>query len=196
MATSLATQAKYEDVDERVRRRLRELRTDRGLTLQQVAAAANIDVSTLSRLETGKRRLALDHIAPLAGALGVTTDELLGPAPRLDPRVRGKARRFAGMTMWPLTTRGPAPGVHAFRIEISARRTRPPAVLPVHDGHDWMYVLDGRLRLVLGEEDLTIEPGEAVEFATTTPHWFGALDGPVVVVGIFGAHGERTHLSA
>jgi transcriptional regulator with XRE-family HTH domain len=189
-------QAKREDVDERVRRRLRELRTDRGLTLQQVAAAANIDVSTLSRLETGKRRLALDHIAPLAGALGVTTDELLGPAPRLDPRVRGKARRFAGMTMWPLTTRGPAPGVHAFRIEISARRTRPPAVLPVHDGHDWMYVLDGRLRLVLGEEDLTIEPGEAVEFATTTPHWFGARDGPVVVVGIFGAHGERTHLSA
>ena len=119
----------------------------RGLTLQQVAAAAHIDVSTLSRLETGKRRLALDHIPALAGALGVTTDELLGPAPRQDPRVRGKPRRFEGMTMWPLTNRGPAPGVHAFRIEISARRTRPPAVLPVHDGHDWMYVLDGRLRL-------------------------------------------------
>ena len=67
-------------------------------------------------------------------------------------------------------------------------------MLPVHDGHDWMYVLDGRLRLVLGEDDLRIEPGEAVEFATSTPHWFGAVDGPVVVVGIFGAHGERAHL--
>lgn len=164
------------------------------MTLQQVAEAANLDVSTLSRLETGKRRLALDHIPALAAALGVTTDDLLGPAPRQDPRVRGKPRRFEGMTMWPLTNRGPAAGVHAYRIEVSARRRRPPDPLPVHDGHDWLYVLDGRLRLVLGDDDLTIEAGEAVEFATTTPHWFGALDGPVALLGIFGAHGERAHL--
>ena len=51
-----------EPVDVRARRRLRELRGERGLTLQQVAERANIDVSTLSRLEAGKRRLALDHL--------------------------------------------------------------------------------------------------------------------------------------
>ena len=98
------------------------------------------------------------------------------------------------MTMWPLTTRGPAAGVHAYRIEIGARRRTPPSQLPVHDGHDWLYVLEGRLRLLLGDDDLTIEPGEAVEFATTTPHWFGALDGPVTLIGTFGTHGERAHL--
>jgi len=183
-----------EDVDARARRRLRDLRTAQGLTLQQVADAANIDVSTLSRLETGKRRLALDHLPALAAALGVTTDDLLGPARRQDPRVRGRPRRFDGMTMWPLTNRGPGAGVHAYRIEVSARRRRPPATLAVHEGHDWMYVLDGRLRLLLGTDDLTIEPGEAVEFTTTTPHWFGALDGPVTLIGIFGASGERAHL--
>jgi len=181
-------------VDARVRRRIRELRTAAGLTLQQVAAAAHIDVSTLSRLETGKRRLALDHIPALAAALGVSADELLGPAPRQDPRVRGEPRRFDGMTMWPLTNRGPAAGVHAYRIQVSSRRRKPPAELAVHDGHDWLYVLEGRLRLLLGDDDLTIEPGEAVEFATSTPHWFGALDGPVALIGIFGAHGERAHL--
>ncbi len=183
-------------IDERVRRRLRELRTAVGMTLQQVAEAANIDVSTLSRLETGKRRLALDHIPSLAAALGVSTDQLLGPATRQDPRVRGKPRRFEGMTMWPLTNRGPAAGIHAYRIEISARRKRPPAELPIHDGYDWLYVLDGRLRLLLDDEYLMIEPDEAVEFPTTTPHWFGALDGPVALIGIFGAHGERAHLDA
>jgi len=187
-------QANDDGVDARVRRRLRELRTASGMTLQQVAEAANLDVSTLSRLETGKRRLALDHIPALAAALGVSTDELLGPARRQEPRVRGTPRRFDGLTMWPLTNRGPVPGVHAYRIEISARRRRPPDPLPVHDGHDWLYVLDGRLRLVLGDDDLTIEPGEAVEFATTTPHWFGTIDGPVAMIGIFGAHGERAHL--
>ena len=192
----MAKATSEDQVDERVRRRLRELRSEQGLTLQQVAELANIDVSTLSRLESGKRRLALDHLPALAAALGVTTDQLLGPAPAQDPRVRGRPWKYPGLTMWPLTRRGPVGGLHAYRIQISARRTKPPDPLPVHDGHDWLYVLSGRLRLILGDDDLTIEPGEAVEFSTLTPHWFGAVDGPVELIGIFGAHGERMHLHA
>jgi transcriptional regulator with XRE-family HTH domain len=187
-------QAKEESVDERVRRRLRELRTERGLTLQQVAERAHLDVSTLSRLETGHRRLALDHLPALAAALGVSADELLGPAPTPDPRVRGSVRRHDGLTLQPLTNRGPAAGPHAYKIVVSAKRRTPPAVLPVHEGYDWFYVLDGELRLVLGDDDFTIEPGEAVEFSTWTPHWFGSAGGPVELIGIFGAQGERLHL--
>ena len=183
-----------ESVDSRVRRRLRELRTEQGLTLQQAAERANLDVSTLSRLETGKRRLALDHIPALAAALGVTTDMLLGSAPPQDPRVRSKPTSHDGLTLWPLTNRGPAAGLQAYKIDISGKRSKPPKRLPVHEGHDWMYVLSGRLRLVLGEEDFTIEPGEAVEFTTLTPHWFGAADGPVELLAIFGPQGERLHL--
>ena len=183
-----------EPVDARVRRRLRELRTERGLTLQQVAERASIDLSTLSRLEAGKRRLALDHIPALAGALGVSADELLASRPPQDPRVRGRPRKCDGMTMWPLTNRGPAAGLHAYKIDISARKRTPPDDLPVHEGQDWLYVLDGRLRLVLGDEDFVIEPGEAVEFTTWTPHWFGAVDGPVELILIVGPQGERLHL--
>lgn len=98
--------------------------------------------------------------------------------------------------LWPLTHRGPAGGLHAYKINVSPKRDTPPDVLPVHEGHDWLYVLDGRLRLLLGEEDLTIEPGEAVEFTTWTPHWFGALDGPVELIAILGPQGERLHLHA
>lgn len=183
-----------EPVDARVRRRLRELRTERGLTLQQVAERANIDISTLSRLEAGKRRLALDHIPALAAALGVSTDDLLASAPPQDPRVRGEPVTSMGMTLWPLTNRGPAGGLHAFKMHLSAKRREPPDLLRVHEGYDWLYVLDGRLRLRLGDDDLTIEPGEAVEFSTWTPHWFGAVDGPVELIAIFGPNGERFHL--
>ncbi len=183
-----------EPVDARARRRLRELRTERGLTLAQVAERASIDVSTLSRLESGKRRLALDHLPRLAAALGVSTDELLGAPPAQDPRVRGSRRTIEGLTLWPLTRRGTGSGLHAFKIHVSARRRRPPAELPVHAGHDWLYVLDGRLRLVLGDDDLVIEPGEAVEFSTLTPHWFGAVDGPVDCILVVGPQGERAHL--
>jgi transcriptional regulator with XRE-family HTH domain len=183
-----------DDVDLRVRRRLRELRTQRGLTLEEVATSADIDVSTLSRLESGKRRLALDHLPRLASALSVSTDDLLRAPDAEDPRVKGASQTRHGVTYWPLTHSGPAGGLHAFKIRVSARRRTPPEELPVHDGQDWMYVLSGRLRLILGERDFTIKPGEAVEFSTWTPHWFGAVDGPVEAVAIFGPHGERVHL--
>lgn len=181
-------------LDQRVRGRLRQLRTERGLTLQQVAEAAKLDVSTLSRLEAGKRRLAIDHLPGLATALGVTVDELLGPVVTPDPRVRRRSTTHDGLTMWPLTHRAPVGGLLAYKCRIHASRTTPPDPLPVHEGYDWMYVLDGRMRLLLGDEDLVIEPGEAVEFSTLTPHWFGAVDGPVEALAIFGPQGERMHL--
>ncbi|MDT5015029.1 MAG: hypothetical protein QOD39_1189 [Mycobacterium sp.] len=181
-------------VDLRVRQRLRELRTQRGLTLEDVATRARIDVSTLSRLESGKRRLALDHLPRLAAALSVSTDDLLRAPEAEDPRVRGGSHTHLGITYWPMTRQGPAGGLHAFKIRISARRRTPPPELPVHEGQDWMYVLSGRLRLMLGERDFTLKPGEAAEFSTWTPHWFGAVDGPVEALAIFGPHGERLHL--
>src|SRR3712207_2036685 len=118
----MATGAPEDRVDARVRRRLRELRTERELTLAQVAERANIDVSTLSRLEAGKRRLALDHIPALAAALGVSTDHLLGSHVPQDPRVRGRPRAHDGLTLWPLTHRGAAGGLHVYRIRVSAER--------------------------------------------------------------------------
>ena len=148
----------------------------------------------LSRLESGKRRLALDHLPALAAALGVSADDLLGAAPPPDPRVRNEPATFDGLTVWPLSNRARTGGLHAYKIRISARRRRPPATLRTHEGHDWMYVLDGRMRLLLGEQDLIVEPGDAVEFSTWTPHWFGAVDGPVEAIAVFGSHGERTHL--
>jgi transcriptional regulator with XRE-family HTH domain len=182
-----------DDVDTRVRQRLRQLRQQRGLTLEEVANRSNIDVSTLSRLESGKRRLALDHLPRLATALSITTDELLRAQDAEDPRVHTGSHTHNGITYWPLT-RQAAGGLHAFKIRISARRRKPPAELPVHEGQDWMYVLSGQLRLILGEREFTVKPGEAVEFSTWTPHWFGVVDGPVEAITIFGPHGEWLHL--
>lgn len=183
-----------ESIDLQVRRRLRELRMQRGMTLQEVGARAGIDVSTLSRLEAGKRRLALDHLPRLAEALSVSTDELLRASQARDPRVRGTAHTHRGVTYWPLTRQGPAGGLHAFKVRVSARRRTPPDELPVHEGQDWMYVLSGRMRLILGDRDFTIDPGDAAEFSTWTPHWFGVVEGPVEAIVIFGPHGERLHL--
>lgn len=191
---STADEPGGEPVDARVRRRLRELRLAQGLTLSQVADRANIDLSTLSRLESGKRRLALDHIQPLAAALGTSTDQLLGSVPRPDPRVRSEPRTRDGLTMLPLTRRAATGGLQAYKVAIHRQRATPPERLPVHPGHMWIYVLSGRLRLLLGDDEFAIEPGEAVEFNTQTPHWFGVIDGVCECVMIVGPQGERMYL--
>jgi transcriptional regulator with XRE-family HTH domain len=183
-----------DDIEARVRRRLRELRIQRGMTLEDVARAADIDISTLSRLESGKRRFALDHLPRLAAALSISTDELMRAPEAEDPRVRGASHSRDGVTYWPLTRGGPAGGLHTFKIRVSTRRRTPPAELPVHDGQEWLYVLSGHLRLLLGDRDFIIKPGEAVEFSTWTPHWFGTVDGPVEAIAIFGPHGEKLHV--
>jgi transcriptional regulator with XRE-family HTH domain len=189
MASSLAELASNE---ERIRARLRALREERGLSLDAVAHAAGMAPSTLSRLETGKRRLAVDHLAPLAAALGTSVDALLAPEPQKDPRVRRRARTVNGTRVVPLSRDGTG-GPHAYHLTFPERGEPQPRS---HEGHDWLYVLSGRLRLVLGDEDLVLSAGEAAEFSTWTPHWFGAVDGPVELIMIVGPQGERLHLHA
>lgn len=185
--------AKNENFDATVRSRLREIRSDKGLTLEELASRANIDASTLSRLESGKRRMALDHLPSLADALGVRVDDLLPRRRVTDPRIKPTAREYDGLTVWPLSGKGAAGGLEAMKMRIHPSRDEPPKELPVHEGHHWFYVLSGTMRLLLGEEDFHVNPGEAVEFSTWTPHWFGTVDGPVELLAILGPEGERIH---
>ena len=175
--------------------RLRTLRREREVTLVDISEVTGISVSTLSRLESGARRPTLELLLPLARAYQVTLDELVDAPLTGDPRIHLRPIRRNGMTMLPLTRR--AGGIQAYKIVISAgsRRKRPDP--QTHEGYEWLYVLTGRLRLVLGEQNLVLAPGEAAEFDTRVPHWFGAPGPePVEFLSLFGRQGERAHLRA
>ncbi|GES24487.1 XRE family transcriptional regulator [Acrocarpospora pleiomorpha] len=174
--------------------RLRTLRRQRETTLADLSATTGISVSTLSRLESGHRRPTLELLLLLAQAYGVQIDELIGAPPTGDPRVHLRPVTYNGMTMVPLTRR--AGGVQAYKLIIPVSPQRPPDQ-KTHEGYEWIYVLNGRLRLLLGDKDLVITPGEAAEFDTRIPHWFGTADPtPVEVLSLFGRQGERVHLRA
>lgn len=174
--------------------RLRALRRERGTTLAAVAAETGISVSTLSRLESGARRPTLELLLPLARAYGVTLDELVDAPPPGDPRVVLRPVTRSGMTVVPLTRR--SGGIQAYKLVFTADQRGDPDPR-THEGYEWLYVLDGRLRVVLGDRDLVLGPGEAAEFDTRVPHWFGAAgDEPVEVLSLFGPQGERAHLRA
>jgi transcriptional regulator with XRE-family HTH domain len=171
--------------------RLRALRKQRGLTLADLSTATGTSESTLSRLESGGRRPTLELLLPLARVYGVPLDDLVG-APRTgDPRIHLRPIHRYGMTFIPLTRR--AGGVQAFKMLIPGRQTEPTP--QTHGGYEWVYVLDGHLRLMTGDRDLVLPPGEAAEFDTALPHWLGSADGnPVEALVLFGPQGERAHV--
>ncbi len=175
--------------------RLRTARQERELTLAELADRTGISLSTLSRLESGQRKATLELLLPLARTYGVPIEDLIGSVGTEDPRVSLRPVRRDGMVMVPLSRR--PGGIQAYRMVISRHRPPPVDELRVHEGFDWLYVLSGRLRLLLGERDLVLVEGEAAEFDTRVPHWFGSADGvPVEVLSLFGSQGERAHLRA
>lgn len=149
----------------------------------------------MSRLESGSRRPTLELLLPLAKAHGVTLDELVDAPPTGDPRVHLRPVTRHGMTMLPLTRR--AGGIQAYKLVLPGSDPPKEPDPQTHEGYEWLYVLNGRLRVVLGEHDLVLTPGEAAEFDTRTPHWFGAVGTePVEFLSLFGKQGERAHLRA
>ena len=173
--------------------RLRALRRQRDITLTDLSAETGISVSTLSRLESGQRRPNLELLLPLARAYGVPLDELVGAPPTGDPRIHLRPISRFGRTLVPLTRR--AGGLQAYKQVIPADPRPQEPEQQSHEGYEWLYVLNGRLRLVLGEQDLVLLPGEAAEFDTRVPHWFGGADGETVeFLCLFGRQGERAHV--
>ncbi|HEX6257525.1 MAG TPA: XRE family transcriptional regulator [Euzebyales bacterium] len=178
--------------------RLRSLRQQQDRTLEQVAEATGISVSTLSRLESGQRRPLLEHLLPLARTYRVPLDELVDTPTAPDPRVRTRPLTRHGRTFYPLTRSHGTP--QAYKIVIpapSADRAAAAPELQVHTGYEWLYVLSGRLRLQLGEHDLLLDAGEAAEFDTRVPHALSSAGpGPVELLTLFGPDGERMHVRA
>ena len=180
------------DVLAEVGPRLRRLRERRDMTLTALAAKTGISKSTLSRLESGQRKPSLELLLPLAEAHHLPLDELVGAPTVGDPRIRPGRASATARIVYPLTQQ--SSGMRVWKVVIPPERERK---LRTHAGYEWLYVLSGEMRLILGEHDLTMQPGEVAEFDTRLPHWFGpAGDQPVEILSVHGSHGQRMHVRA
>ena len=179
-------------VENIARRRLRSLRQARGWSLDELAQRAHISASTLSRLETGGRRLAIDHLVTLARALDTTVDELLVAEDEEDVVIRPRRDKAGEATFWLLNHPNDPSGRVVSKMRLPARKRLPEA--RVHPGRDWFYVLQGTVRLQLGGREVLVPTGRAASFDTMTPHSLGGHGGPAEILTILDHHGERAHL--
>lgn len=194
MSATAASVVADEAVLDGLGRRLRQRRHARAMTLSDLASATGLSSSLLSRLESGLRRPTLDVLLALARTYRLTIDELVGAPATGDPRLHPRPTVRYGMTWLPLG-RHPG-GIQAHKVILPAGAEDPPEQRS-HDGYEWLYVLDGRLRLMLGEHDLVLTEGEVAEFDTHTPHSFAnASDRPTELLILVGPQGQRAHVRA
>ncbi len=181
-------------LDEVIPARIRGLRLARGWSLDAMAARCRMSASTLSRMETGQRRIAIDQLVTIARVLGTSLDQLVEPVDDGDVVIRPRRDRGHGATTWMLTREDDPHGITVARMRITARR--PAGRLGVHPGHEWFTVLSGTARLHLGERVILIEAGQAAQFSTMSPHAITAHDGPVEIIVLLDRDGRRAHLDA
>jgi transcriptional regulator with XRE-family HTH domain len=178
-----------DELDSLVRKRIRALRLAQGWSLEDLAARARLSPSSLSRIETGRRRLALDQLVDLARALDTSLDQLVETATD-DVISHPTVDATHGQLRWSVKA---DPNMTVIRQRMTSPPPDNPSRLRAHPGREWLVVLSGTAILLLGNRRLRIETDQAAEFPTMLPHAIGTAGGPCEVLGIFDRDARRGH---
>ncbi|MEV4580342.1 XRE family transcriptional regulator [Nonomuraea jabiensis] len=168
---------------------MRALRVAQGWSLEELATRARLSQSSLSRIENGQRRLALDQLVTLARALDTSLDQLVETATDdvvISPMIDGTQ----GWMRWPVKG---DPGMTVMRQRLTEPPPDNPARMRAHPGREWLVVLSGTAALMLGHRRIRLEANQAAEFPTMMPHAIGAEGGPCEIMGIFDRDARRGH---
>lgn len=171
-----------------MRKRIRALRVAQGWSLEDLATRTRLSPSSLSRIETGQRRLALDQLVALARALDTSLDQLVETDADdviVNPMIDGAHQ----LMRWPIKAE---PGMSVVRQRLTSPPDDPTR-MRAHAGHEWLVVLSGTAILLLGNRRLRVEANQAAEFPTMLPHAIGAEGGPCEILGIFDRDARRGH---
>jgi transcriptional regulator with XRE-family HTH domain len=177
------------ELDSLVRKRIRALRVAQGWSLEELATRANVSQSTLSRIENGQRRLALDQLVTLARVLDTSLDQLVETASD-DVVISPRIDTAHGLMRWPVKG---DPGISVMRQRMTEPPPDNPSRMRAHPGREWLVVLSGTATLMLGHRRFRIETNQAAEFPTMLPHAIGAEGGPCEILGIFDRDARRGH---
>lgn len=175
-------------LDSLVRKRIRALRVAQGLSLEELATRAYLSQSSLSRIETGRRRLALDQLVTLARALDTTLDQLVENA--ADDVVISPMTHGTHGLSWPMKG---DPAMSVMRRRLTEQPLDNPSTMRAHPGREWLVVLSGTAILMLGHRRFRVETNQAAEFPTMMPHAVGAEGGPCEIMFIFDRDARRGH---
>jgi quercetin dioxygenase-like cupin family protein len=158
---------------------LRSLRVSKGLSLKEVALATDISTSFLSLVENGKSDITIGRLVRLVNFYGVTLTDLVPATPDdSEPEITRIGERRL------ISHSSPAEGIDVYLLTPDTDRSMMPMELEFdpgaelaefgrHAGEEWVYVMEGRLRLTLeGAEPRCLDKGDSAYYPADRPHLF------------------------
>lgn len=201
--------------------RLRAARRRRHLSLRDLAGRLGLSPSLISQVETGRARPSVSTLYAIANELDVSLDELLFndagragraierplsvAAPELAATPPGTASghpvqragdrkviRLASGVVWERLTTGSVPGIDFLHVTYEVGgASSPEHEFQRHGGHEWGFVISGRLGVKIGFEEHVLESGDSISIDSTVPHRLYNR-GTVPVHGIWFVLGRRS----
>jgi transcriptional regulator with XRE-family HTH domain/quercetin dioxygenase-like cupin family protein len=187
--------------------RLRAARSARRLSLRELAGRLGVSPSLISQIETGRANPSVSTLYAMAAELDVSLDELLfndrrpvevvapvmagvvstgtkTPAPPVQRAASRHSIRLASGVNWDRLTTLSEPGIEFLHVTYEVGgASSPPDAFQRHPGHEWGYVLSGRLQVRIGFDEYVLEPGDAISINSSIPHRLATIgDQPVEAI--------------
>ncbi|MCF8031275.1 MAG: XRE family transcriptional regulator [Desulfohalobiaceae bacterium] len=171
--------------------RMRQLRESKGLSLQDLNRVTGIDTDTLSRIESGDLQPQLGTVIKLSKAVEGDLGSLIsghGDRPYTITRKAERkqvARSATSGQQLLYAYKSLAPEVRGKHMEpLMVRLSSNPEETSVHEGEEFIFVLEGTVLLRLGEENYELEPGDSAYYQSTQPHLVAAAQGSATILAV------------
>lgn len=174
--------------------RVQRLRRDKGLSLEDLSELTGFEVDLLKRIENDEIQPQLGTIIRLSKALDRSLARLVsggqggkrysltrrGESKAVSRSTSAKGQRAAYRYM-SLAPEVDGRHMEALMVELAPNIDESKSV---HDGEEFIYVLEGKVGLKLGDETFTLDPGDSIYYLSTVPHVLMAVDKPAVILAV------------
>jgi len=178
--------------------RIRDLRDIAGLTTAQVAQKTGISKEEYEAYETGTRDFSFSHLFNIAEALGVDISDLLtGESPKLHGYVLTRAgqglkfKRREQYVYHHLAYNFRDKLAEPFIVTVTQDEPGAEKQAHSHEGQEFDYVLDGKLKIVLGGNELYLQAGDSIYYNSSLPHVMYALEGDCRFIAVVVKEGAK-----
>ena len=178
-----------EDIGERIRK----LREEKGLSLEELSRLTGFEVKFLSSLEKNEAQPQLGTVIKLSKALDSAFGRLVS---RVGDKLYSITRKDERRTVSRSTSHTGKEQVYIYKSlapDVKGRHMEalmvqleevPTKDISVHEGEEFIFVLDGVVVLEIGEDSFELEPGDTAYYLSTTPHHIAAKSGKATILAV------------
>ena len=180
------------EVDE-VGTRIRQLREERGISLEDLSSLTGFKVERLEDIESGKEQPQLGMVMKLSKALDSAVGRLVsGMGTKLYSITRKNERKQIARSASKTSKKNVysymslAPEVQGRNMEaliVQLEKTEE-SEISVHNGEEFVFVLEGTASLTIAKESYDLEPGDSAYYLSTTPHYLTAKTDKATILAV------------